>query len=120
MSAAVLTGIIIGLCALPLIGIGVFQYTRKDPVGFYSGVKAPQKEELTDVKAWNRKHGVMWILYGLCILLLWGCGAIMGQGLHLLFLYLIGFLLPIPFMVLYHGRLVKKYMRSSSCERDPK
>ena len=50
--------------ALIMLGIGLSQYKSKKPVGFYSGEKPPLECELTDVEAWNKKHGKMWIWYG--------------------------------------------------------
>ena len=31
----------------------------KNPAGFYTGEKSPEKERLSDVNAWNKKHGMM-------------------------------------------------------------
>lgn len=52
------------LTALLMISIGVSQLKSQEPVGFYSGEKPPNKDELTDVISWNKKHGTMWVLYG--------------------------------------------------------
>lgn len=92
-----------------MVGIGVFQLRSKKPVGFYTGEKAPNEKEISDVPAWNRKHGLMWILYGICILLGWACGLVMGDSLLLLIPFSICLLLPIPLMIARHHRLVKKY-----------
>ena len=43
--------------ATPLIVIGIVQYRSKNPVGFWSGEKPPEKEQITDMKAYNQKHG---------------------------------------------------------------
>ena len=109
MGTTVLSGIIFGFCALLMFGIGIFQIKSKKPVEFYSGVEAPDEKELSDVNAWNKKHGIMWILYGICIVLAWVCGLIIGNSIRLLIPYLICLLLPIPFMILYHHKLIKKY-----------
>lgn len=109
MKDAVLTGVILGLCALLMFGIGFCQIKSKKPVGFYSGEKAPTENELSDVNAWNKKHGIMWILYGICIILAWVCGLFIGDTLLLLISFFIFSLLPVPFMILYHHKLVKKY-----------
>ena len=50
--------------AVHLIILGISQYRSKEPVGFRSGVKPPSRESVTDITAYNKKHGVMWILYG--------------------------------------------------------
>lgn len=59
---------ILCLVALIMFGIGISQLKNEKPVGFYTGVKPPEEKRLRDVKAWNRKHGVMWIAYGAVIL----------------------------------------------------
>lgn len=109
MGATFISGAVLGFCALLMFGIGISQIKSKKPVGFYSGVNPPDEKEISDVNTWNKKHGAMWILYGMCIVLAWVCGLIIGNSLLLLIPYLICLLLPIPFMALYHHKLVKKY-----------
>lgn len=46
--------------SLIMIGLGVSQIKSKEPVGFYTGEKPPKREQLSDVEAWNKKHGLMW------------------------------------------------------------
>ena len=65
----VVSSIILLISAAPIIIIGIVQYRSKDPVGFWSGKKPPEKEQITDVKAYNRKHGLMWILLGVGFIL---------------------------------------------------
>ena len=109
MSAAVFSGLIFGFCALLMFGIGIWQFRSRKPVGFYSGEKPPDEKELTDVGAWNKKHGMMWMLYGLLIVVAAVCGVIIGKGISLLILFLVCLLLPLPFMVWYHHHLIRKY-----------
>ena len=97
------------LVAFLMIGIGISQIKSKDPVGFYTGVEPPKREELTSVPLWNKKHGGMWVVYGavillssvLCILLVWDTG-----WLALPFAVTVG---ALPFMVWYHHHLEKTY-----------
>lgn len=49
--------VILLVSAAPIIIIGIVQYRSKDPVGFWSGEKPPKREQITDVRAYNRKHG---------------------------------------------------------------
>ena len=54
-----IVGLVIYLAvASVMIGIGISQLRSKKPVAFYSGEKPPGEEELSDVKAWNQKHGI--------------------------------------------------------------
>lgn len=103
-------GFIMGLCALMMISIGVVQLRSKKPVGFYTGEKPLKPEQVSDVSAWNRKHGIMWILYGFTIIVCWFVGLIMGDTLWFLIPFCSGILLPIFIMIWYHERLKRKYI----------
>lgn len=94
-----------------MIGIGISQLRSKKPVAFYSGEKPPREEELFDVKAWNQKHGGMWVLYGLIILVSYGIGMIIGDTLWCVITMCGGVVLPLPIMILYHHKLVKLYRK---------
>jgi hypothetical protein len=94
-----------------MIGIGASQLKSKTPVGFYTGEKAPNVEEIADVSAWNRKHGVMWIVYGAVILLSWVVGFLVEEVFWQGFALIAGVCLPLIFMIMYHSVLVKRYKR---------
>lgn len=79
MAETIICFVILLLCALPIIILGIVQYRSKDPVGFWSGKKPPAREQITDVKAYNQKHGLMWIVYGVGILLSFVCGLLLGD-----------------------------------------
>ena len=49
------------------IGLGVSQLFRKKPVGGGILEAPPRRECVTDVKAWNQKHGILWIGYGVVL-----------------------------------------------------
>ncbi len=44
--------------------LGISQCRSKEPVGFWAGRKPPSKESVADIAAYNKKHGIMFILYG--------------------------------------------------------
>jgi hypothetical protein len=94
-----------------MICIGVSQLKSKTPVGFYSGEEPPKAEELTDVSAWNKKHGIMWLMYGVVIFLSWFVGFWVGDSLWSIIPLVVGVCLPIIFMILYHSALVKRYKK---------
>ncbi len=95
--------------ALVMVGIGVFQLKSKKPVGFYSGVKPPEEHEISDVKAWNKKHGTMWILYGVTIILTAATIFVLKDSVLSMILCGGGIVIPIFFMILYHNKLVRLY-----------
>ena len=97
------------LVAFFMIGIGICQVKSKNPVGFYSGEKPFKKEELSDVYLWNKKHGWMWICYGIIILLSYGIGFIIGIDSVMCVIPMCGgIIIPIPVMIWKHHRLIKE------------
>lgn len=101
---------IVCFVALIFVVLGICQYKSREPVGFYTGEKPPKEEELTDVKAWNKGHGILWGGYGV-LMILAGCSAIclrneiLGAGIT--FMIIISGLIGI---IVGHRLLVKKYM----------
>lgn len=104
--------VIISFVALVMILIGVSQMLNKDaPVGFYNLIDPPKKEEITDMIAWNKQHGIMWIAYGVMIELGFWLGGMMPiTALEMLFM-MGGIVFPLPLMVMRHRSLVKKYRK---------
>lgn len=99
---------------IPLLVIGIVQFRSKRPVGFWSGVKPPLPENVTDVRAYNRKHGIMWMVYGagLAFSFLGGCvidsSGSNGAVAILICVWAVGGILV---MMVYHTHLEKKYVR---------
>lgn len=115
MSAGYIISCVIYLItAFIMIGIGISNLRSKTPVGFYSGEKAPKEGELTNVHEWNRKHGIMWILYGVAILLSWGIGFVIGDSVWCLLPLCGGIILPVIVMVWYHHQLIRTYSKVKS------
>lgn len=106
----VISSVILLISTAPIIIIGVVQYRSKEPVGFWSGKKPPSKEQITDVKAYNRKHGFMWILLGAGLILCFLCGIPFG-GLIAGYLCLFEIMGGILAMIAYHEKLERKYCK---------
>ena len=102
--------IVMGICAMLMFGIGLVQIKSRKPVAFYSGEKPPLEENVKDIEKWNKKYGIMWILYGKTIVLGIIGGLIVGDSSLLVAIYCGSLLLPIVIMVLYHKKLVKDYI----------
>lgn len=99
------------LVALFMISMGISQLKSKKPVGFYSGEKPPKAEDLKDVESWNKKHGRMWILYGVFIMISY-CGCLLiGDSIWCIIPAIGGLLLPLCIMIPYHEKLKKEYLR---------
>lgn len=106
-----LAGIIYGFCALIMLIIGIDQYRSKTPVHFYTGETPPKPEEITDVKAWNHRHGMMWMIYGFLIMLSWFFGYLLRDTLLCVIPLIAGICAPIFGMIWYHEYLVKRYKK---------
>lgn len=63
MEAAIPFAIIIGFCASVFIVIGIYALKKKTPMHFWAGTTV-KSEEITDIKAYNKANGIMWISYG--------------------------------------------------------
>lgn len=110
----IIFGLVIYLfVAAVMLGIGISQYKSKKPVGFYSGEKPPLESELTDVIMWNKKHGKMWILYGIIIIFSYVAGIpfLKADSVWCIIPMCGGIIAPLPVMIWYHHKLIKEYKR---------
>lgn len=94
----------------PIIILGIVQYKSKSPVGFWSGEEPPGKEQITDVKAYNHKHGLMWIFYGIGFIICFMTGLMFGgeAAAALAFIECVGGLFV---MIAYHNKLKRMYFK---------
>lgn len=111
MNAEMIMGlVIISIVAVIMVIIGISQFNKKEnPVGFYNVIAPPKKEEISDVIQWNKKHGFIWIVYGICIELGFWLGYIMPSEVLEIVFMMGGVIIPLPFMVLRHRALEKEY-----------
>lgn len=57
--------LILLLCSSIFIAIGIFALRKKEPINFWANDPDYIKHEaIVDVKAYNRKCGMIWILFG--------------------------------------------------------
>lgn len=114
MNSGMIMGlIIISIVAIIMMAIGFFQFRKKEaPVGFYNVIDPPRKEDITDVIQWNRKHGAIWIIYGICIEAGFWLGFVMPTEILEMIFMMGGVVIPLPFMVFRHRSLEKKYYRN--------
>lgn len=104
--ALVIISFVVGI----MIIIGLTQIAKtEEPVGFYNVIAPPKKEEISDIIQWNKKHGFIWIIYGICIELGFWLGYIMPSEVLEMVFMMGGVIIPLPFMVLRHRALEKEY-----------
>ena len=110
MFAIIFSGVIYSLVALVMIIIGISDLKTNKVVAFYTGEKPYRYDELSDVKAWNTKHGIMWIIYGVLILISWIPGLFFPELVISFVIPLVVILVPVFIMIWYHNYLIKKYV----------
>lgn len=105
--------VIVAISAIPMIIMGIVQYRSKAPVGFWSGKKPPEREQITDVKAYNQKHGIMWIIYGAGLFFCFALIVPLGEKLTLVaaILGMIECIGGLFVMIAYHNKLNRRYYR---------
>lgn len=66
MKSGAVIGVLVILIPIALLftGIGIYAWRRKKPMWFWSG-STVREEEITDIPAYNRANGIMWIAYSL-------------------------------------------------------
>lgn len=89
-----------------LTGIGIYAWKRKKPMWFWSG-STVSENEITNIPAYNRANGVMWICYSIAfwISTIMGLFEIAAAGIVLI----VGCLVGTPILVIVYGRIYKKY-----------
>ncbi|MGN0515071.1 MAG: hypothetical protein ACI4GD_12410 [Lachnospiraceae bacterium] len=104
--------VIISFVAVIMVIIGLVQFNKKEePVGFYNVIEAPKKEEITDILLWNKKHGMIWIIYGICIELGFLMGIVMPNEVLEIVFTIGSIIIPLTIMILRHNMLEREYRR---------
>ena len=111
MAEYIISFIIFLLVAIVMILIGVSQIKSKNPVGFYTGEKPPREDEILDISTWNKKHGYMWVIYGITIICSFVFASLVKSETIAVFVLLCGIIGALPIMMLYHRHLKKKYYK---------
>lgn len=101
----------IGFCTLVLVGIGIWQIKSKKPVTFWTGEKRLPVEAVTDMASYNKKHGIMWILYGLGMLIAYLIGYYIKSDIILAIAMIIEACGGAILMMLYHNHLYKRHVK---------
>ena len=109
MAETIIIIVILLICSLPLVIIGISQYKSKKPVGFWSGQKPPEADRIRNIAAYNKKHGIMWILFGLGIPVSFFAGMPFGEEWSCSFTTAecVGGIIG---MMVYHTHLDKVYL----------
>lgn len=110
MAGFIIAFMIYGFVSILMITIGIIQFKSKKPVGFYTGEKPPRAEDLTDVKAWNHRHGMLLISYGISLMLSYLVGFFLGEIASACIMVLVTIGGGIV-MCICHSKLQVKYLK---------
>ena len=104
--------IMIPVCLL-ITGFGIYAFRRKKPMWFWAGTEV-KPEEITDVPAYNRANGIMWIVYSLVFWIGTAAGLV-NMKIGGLVLTAGGVFGSILLMIAYHG-ILEKYRAKTDRE----
>ncbi|MDF2539640.1 MAG: hypothetical protein K0S76_2661 [Herbinix sp.] len=102
------------ILGLMFIIIGIVAEKSKKPAGIYSNIKAPDKEEIIDLKAYNRAVGRLMMGYGMLQVLVGVLLIKTGEksaGLIMTFSFFFGAILM---MIIYEIAIGNKYIKRKS------
>ena len=87
-------------------GLGIYSWKRKKPMWFWSG-STVKEQEISDVRAYNRANGIMWISFSaiLWISTFFGLLQLKGAGICLI----AGCVLGVPLLPVVYGRIYRRY-----------
>ena len=93
-------------CAALMFGIGAYAKRLEKPMWFWSGSTVKERE-ISDVPAYNRANGIMWISFSaiLWISTVLGLLQLEGAGICLI----AGCILGVPLLPIVYGRIYRRY-----------
>ena len=100
-------------CSALLTGLGIFAWRRKQPMWFWSG-STVKEEEISDVRAYNRANGIMWIAFSL---LFWICTAIGFRSMKAAGIFMMAACaLGCPLLIVAYRMIYKRYEKKKDAE----
>ncbi len=96
------------------IMLGVSQFLRKKPVRGGILEAPPRRECVTDLKAWNQKHGVLWIGYGIAMIGSFMLLTVVKDYIVAAMLHTVVYIGGLTVYSIYDDKLKKAYL----CEAD--
>ncbi len=95
-------------CSLLLTGLGIFAWRRERPMWFWSG-STVKESEISDIRAYNRANGIMWLAFSAVFWISTGLGAlsVKAAGIFLI----AGCALGVPVLPLVYNRIYRRYKR---------
>ena len=94
--------------SLLFTGLGVFAWRREKPMWFWSG-STVKESEISDIPAYNRANGIMWLAFSL---LMWISTILGAMNMKTGGIVLIaGSAISVPALTVVYGMIYRKYKR---------
>ena len=94
--------------SLLFTGIGIYAWKRKKPMWFWSG-STVKESEISDIAAYNKANGIMWIVFSLVMWVSTILGAMnMKAGGILL---IAGCIIGVPLLPIVYGKIYRNYKK---------
>ena len=94
--------------SLLFTGIGIFAWQRKKPMWFWSG-STVKGSEISDVAAYNRANGIMWLVFSLIMWVSTVLGAMNKKTGGILLIA--GCIIGVPLLPIVYGKIYRKYKK---------
>ncbi len=97
--------------AMMFTGMGIYAMRKPTPMHFFSGTTV-DASEITDVRAYNRENGIMWLVFSLVFWL----SAIIGSynGLVGGFILIGGCVIGVPGLLVTYNFIYSKYEKKGT------
>lgn len=94
--------------SLLFTGLGIFAWRREKPMWFWSG-STVKESEISDIPAYNRANGIMWLAFSL---LMWISTILGAMNMKTGGIVLIaGSAISVPALPVVYGMIYRKYKR---------
>ena len=94
--------------SLLFTGIGIYAWRRKKPMWFWSG-STVKESEISDVTAYNRANGIMWLVFSLIMWVstIFGIMNMKAGGI----LLIAGCTISVPILPIVYGKIYRKFKK---------
>jgi len=89
-------------------GLGIFAWKRKKPMWFWSG-STVSENEISDIPAYNRANGIMWIAYSAVFWASTILGVFQMEAAGIVLA--VGCLGGIPMLIITYGKIYNRYKK---------
>jgi hypothetical protein len=94
--------------SLLFTGIGIYALRRKKPMWFWSG-STIEESEISDVIAYNRANGIMWLVFSL---IMWVSTILGAMNMNVGGIILTaGCIVCVPILPIVYGKIYRKYKK---------